>query len=123
MDQFPLKKDVVMNMTMIALGSLIWGLFVAYIFVKWAQISTWQTGLQAGAIIGIFLALYWNFFHNAMKATADINWQMLGLDSVLKVVITAISGAATAVVIDKMKWHLIISFFKLLNRGFFYSII
>ncbi len=103
MDQFPIKEGEVMNMTMIALGSLIWGSFVAYIFVKWAQISTWQTGLQAGAIIGVFLGLYWNFFYNVMKATADINWQVVGLDIVITVVITAITGAIIAVVVDKMK--------------------
>lgn len=103
MDQFPMKEGEVINMTMIALGSLVWGLFVAYIFTKWAHISTWTTGLQAGAIIGIFLGLYWNFFHNAMKATADINWQVAGLDIAITIVITAISGAAIAVVFDKMK--------------------
>lgn len=85
------------------LGSLVWGLFVAYIFVKWAHISTWQTGLQAGAVIGLFLGLYWNFFYNTMKATADINWQTVGLDIVLTVVTTALCGLAIAVVVGKMK--------------------
>lgn len=100
-DQFPVTGE--MNMTMIALGSLVWGLFVAYIFTKWAQISTWKTGLEAGAIIGLFLGLYWNFFYNVMKATDAIDWQTVGLDIVLTVVITALSGAIIAVVIDKMK--------------------
>jgi hypothetical protein len=103
MDQFPVKEGEVMNLTMIALGSLVWGLFVAYIFTKWARISTWSTGLQAGAIIGFFLALYYNIFYNSIKAIADVNWQIIGLDVVLTIVITAISGAAIAIVIDKMK--------------------
>ena len=100
-DQFPVSGE--MNMTMISLGSLVWGLFVAYIFVKWAHISNWQTGLQAGAVIGLFLGLYWNFFYNTMKTTAALNWQLIGLDIMLTIVTTALCGLAVAVVIDKMK--------------------
>jgi hypothetical protein len=92
-----------MNMTMIVLGSLAAGLFVAYIFAKWAQISNWKTGIQAGAVIGLFLGLYYDFYYNAMKATADIDWKTLGLDIVLTIAITAIAGAVIAFVIDKMK--------------------
>lgn len=102
-DQFPVKEGEVMNMALIALGSLVWGLFVAYIFTKWAHISTWMTGLQAGAIVGLFLALYYDLFYNSMKATTDVNWQMFGLDIVITIVITAVSGAAIAIVLDKMK--------------------
>ncbi len=100
-DQFPVTGE--MNMTMIALGSLVWGLFVAYIFVKWAHISNWKTGLEAGAVIGLFLGFYWNFFYNTMKVTADINWQTVGLDIAITAVITALCGAVIAFVVDKMK--------------------
>lgn len=98
--QFPVKGE--MNMTMIVLGSLVGGLFVAYIFAKWAHISNWKTGLQAGAVIGLFLALYYDFYYNAMKATADIDWQTMGLDIVITIVMTAITGGFIAVMIDKM---------------------
>lgn len=101
--QFPVKEGEVMNMTMIALGNLATGLFLAYIFTKWAQISNWKTGLQAGAVIGLFLALYWTFFINAMKATADINYQTACLDIAITVVMAAITGAVIAIVCDKMK--------------------
>ena len=99
--QFPVTGE--MNMTMIALGSLVGGLLVAYIFAKWAQISNWKTGLQAGAVIGLFLALYYDFYYNAMKATADIDWQTMGLDIVITIVMTALTGAVIAFVLDKMK--------------------
>jgi hypothetical protein len=99
--QFPVTG--LMNMTMIVLGSLAAGLFVAYIFAKWAQISNWKTGLQAGAVIGLFLGLYYDFYNNAMKATADIDWKTLGLDIMLTIVITALAGAVIAFVVDKMK--------------------
>jgi hypothetical protein len=100
-DQFPVTGE--MNLMMIALGSLTVGLFIAYIFAKWAQISTWSTGLQAGAVIGLFLALYSDFFESGMKATADINWQMLGLDIILTIVMSALVGATIAIVNGKMK--------------------
>ncbi len=100
-DQFPVTGE--MNLVMIALGSLTLGLFISYIFVKWAQISTWQTGLQAGAIIGLFLAFYYDFFASAMKATTDINWQMMGLDIILTIIMSALVGATIALVNGKMK--------------------
>lgn len=99
--QFPVTGE--MNMTMIALGSLVGGLFVAYIFTKWAHISNWKTGLQAGAVIGLFLGLYYDFYYNAMKANADIAWQIMGLDIAITIVMTALTGAVIAVIVDKMK--------------------
>jgi len=100
-DQFPVTGE--MNMTMIVMGSLVGGLFVAYIFTKWAHISTWKTGLQAGAVIGLFLGLYYDFYYNAMKANADIDWQTMGLDILLTIVMTALTGAVIAFMVDKMK--------------------
>lgn len=101
--QFPVKEGDVMNMTMIALGSLVSGFFVAYIFIKWAHINNWMTGIKAGAILGLFLALYWNIFINVKKSTDDIDWQIFGLDIVLTIVLTALTGAAIAIVCNKMK--------------------
>lgn len=99
--QFPVTGE--MNMTMIVLGSLVGGLFIAYIFAKWAQISNWKTGLQAGAVIGLFLGLYYDFYYNAMKANANIDWQNMGLDILITIVMTALTGAVIAFVVDKMK--------------------
>lgn len=100
-NQFPVTGE--MNMMMIALGSLVWGLFVAYIFIKWAHITTFKTGFQAGAVIGLFLALYYDFFYNAMKATDAIDWPTVGLDIMITALITALTGATIAVTIDKLK--------------------
>jgi len=101
--QFPVQEGQVMNLTMIALACLVGGLFIAYIFTKWAHISNWQTGLQAGAIIGFFLALYYDFYDNADKTNANIDWQTMGLDVVLTVVMTALTAAVIAIIIDKIK--------------------
>lgn len=99
--QFPVNEE--MNMTMITLGSLVVGLFVAYVFAKWARISNWKTGLQAGAVLGLFLALYYDFFINSTKVNAEIDWQTMGLDIVITILMTAITGAVIATIVDKMK--------------------
>ncbi|MFM9826923.1 hypothetical protein [Flavobacterium sp.] len=101
--QFPIIEGEVMNMQMITAGSLITGLFIAYIFTKWAHINIWMTGIKAGAILGLFLGLYWNLFINVKKATEDINWQVFGLDTVLTIVMTALTGATIAIMCNKIK--------------------
>jgi hypothetical protein len=100
-DQFPVTGE--MNLTMIALGCLTLALFMAYIYTKWAQISNWKTGLQAGAVIGLFTELFYDFFTNSNKVTAEINWQTIGLDVIITIVTTALTGAVIAFVIGKMK--------------------
>src|SRR5690606_29556864 len=60
------------NLVLIAIGCLIYGLFIAFIFTKWAQISTAVTGMTAGALIGLFLGLYWNIFPMAFDSTYEI---------------------------------------------------
>jgi phage shock protein PspC (stress-responsive transcriptional regulator) len=101
--QFPVQEGEVMNLTMIALGCLIAGLFIAYIFTKWAHISNGKTGLKAGAIIGLFLALYYDFYDNATNTIDAIDWQTMRLDVVLTIVMTALTGAIIAVVIGKIE--------------------
>ena len=51
-----------MNLGFIALGCLTYGLFMAYIFTKWAGIKHASTGAKAGAVIGFFYALSMNFY-------------------------------------------------------------
>ena len=99
-DSFPQPGENPNTMLMIALGSLTFGLFLAYIFTKWAQISAMLTGLKAGAVIGLFLGLYFNFFHMAMESDATL--QMAALDVALSIVLTAITGAIIALVNNKL---------------------
>lgn len=100
-DYFPNPgEETSQMMIMILLGCLTYGLFIAYIFVKWAQISTLASGAKAGAIIGLFLALYFNFFNLAMNAEAT--YQIFGLDLVLAIVSTGITGAVIAWVNGKI---------------------
>ncbi len=102
-NQFPVEEGEVMNIPMIISGSFVTSFFVAYIFTKWTHITNFMTGIKAGSIIGLFLGLYWNFFINVKKATEEINWGVFGLDTVLTIIITAITGAIIAQVCHKVK--------------------
>ncbi|MEO6347560.1 MAG: hypothetical protein ABIO60_06580 [Aquaticitalea sp.] len=99
-DFFPQPEESSNAMLMIFLGCLAFGLFMAYIFTKWAQITTALTGAKAGAIIALFLALYVNFFQLAMNSEASL--QMFALDVALSVVMGAIVGAVIAAVNGKL---------------------
>lgn len=99
-DSFPQPEENSTTMLMIFLGCLTFGLFMAYIFIQWAQISTASTGAKAGAIISLFIALYYDFFQLAMNS--EVTYQMVGLDVVLMIVMGAITGAIVAVVNGKM---------------------
>lgn len=49
------ETDMVM-WAMIA-SNLLWGIFLAYVFVQWANITTFQTGAIAGATLGFIIVL------------------------------------------------------------------
>jgi hypothetical protein len=89
------------NMLFIFLGCMTFGFFVSYIFTKWAGISNAATGLKVGAVIGLFMSLYSNFFMNSM--TSEINYQTMGLDIVITIVMAALVGAVIALVNGKLK--------------------
>ena len=99
-DSFPQPEENSLSMLMIFLGCLTLGLFMAYIFLQWAQISTGSTGAKAGAIISLFVALYFDFFQLAMNS--EVTYQMVGIDVIIMIVMGAITGAVVAIVNGKM---------------------
>jgi hypothetical protein len=99
-DVFPQPDESPNTMLLIALGSLTFGLFIAYIFTKWAQISTISSGAKAGAVIGFFISLSMNLFNLAMNS--DANMQMLLTDLGISIVMTGITGAVIGYVNGKM---------------------
>lgn len=66
-------------MWLTALTCLATGYFLAFIFYRWANISTWKGGFIGGLIIGLFIGLIydlsflsmWNFY-NVKAALVDI---------------------------------------------------
>ncbi|HMC00146.1 MAG TPA: hypothetical protein VKN14_03815 [Flavobacteriaceae bacterium] len=99
-DTFPQPEEHSNTMIMIFLGCLTFGLFVAYIFTKWAQITTLATGAKAGAVIGLFIGLFYNFFNMAMDSSAT--FELMALDVVIGIVMSAIVGAAIGLVNGKL---------------------
>lgn len=99
-DSFPQPDESSNSMVMIFLGCITFGLFMAYIFTKWANISTAATGAKAGAIIGLFISLAMNFFNMAMDSSATM--QMFALDVAIATVMGAIIGAIIGVVNGKL---------------------
>lgn len=98
-DFFP-QDDSNMRMVFIFLGCLMYGLFIAYIFTKWAGISYAATGAKAGAIIGFFFAVSVNLF---MMSSIEPDYQLLVMDTAISIVMSAIVGAVIAVVNGKIK--------------------
>lgn len=100
-DYFPgPSEEGTQTMVMIFLGCITFGLFVAYIYTQWAQISTAATGAKAGAIIGLFVGLFYNFFNMAMNSEAT--FQLFALDVGISIVMTAVIGAVIGMVNGKM---------------------
>ncbi|NNK82426.1 MAG: hypothetical protein HKO92_04835 [Flavobacteriaceae bacterium] len=100
-DSFPQPEESSNTLIMIFLGCLTFGLFLAYIFTHWAQITTASTGAKAGAIIGIFMGFYFNFFNMAMNTEAT--YQLFALDLGISIIMTAITGAIIALINGKLK--------------------
>ncbi len=100
-DSFP--SNGTENMLLIFLGCMTFGFLLSYIFIKWAHISNWKTGLSSGAIIGLFIALYFSFFANSMKTMDELNIQLMALDTAITVVMSAIVGATIALANGKLK--------------------
>lgn len=99
-DSFPQPEESSNTMVMIFLGCLTYALFIAYIYSQWAQIKTLATGAKAGAVIGLFTGLYFNFFNLAMNPEGTM--QMAILDTAITIVMTAITGAVIGMILGKL---------------------
>lgn len=73
-------------------SNLAWGLLLAYIFVRWANISTWLTGFKAALMIGFLITLS---FDTGMYSMTNMFSDLTSLliDLVLNTVYTGILGA------------------------------
>ena len=89
-----------MNLVFTFLGCLTYGLFIAYVFTKWAGITIPLTGIKAGAIIGFFTSLSMNLY---MYSNKPANYENMTLDVVITMLISAIMGASIALINGKMK--------------------
>ncbi|MFT5887059.1 MAG: hypothetical protein ACI9IP_003532, partial [Arcticibacterium sp.] len=79
------------SMVYLIIGQLAFGLFLAYVFSKWANISTLAGGAKAGAVIGAFITVASDF--TALGTSNISTIQGVLLDVIVFTVIMAISGA------------------------------
>ena len=98
---FPQPEESSQTMIFIFLGCMTFGLFVSYIYTKWALISTLAAGAKSGAIIGLFVGLFFNFFNMAMTSEAVLN--LAALDVGISIVMTAIIGGVIGLVNGKIE--------------------
>ncbi|MBK6622253.1 MAG: DUF1761 domain-containing protein [Saprospirales bacterium] len=72
------------------LGNLVMGVFLAYVFARWANVRTLMGGLTAGAIIGAFIASSYDLSMYAWTTMMDMKGMVM--DIVLSVVMTSVAG-------------------------------
>lgn len=78
----------------LVLGNLLMGLFFAYIFGRWANITTPATGAKAGGIIGLLIASSWDL---TMYGTTNLmNLNGVIADIIASAVVSAVVGAVAA---------------------------
>jgi uncharacterized membrane protein len=79
------------TMHFLVIGNLLSGLFLAYVFSKWANISTLMGGAKGGAVIGSFFA---SSFDLTMLGTSNImTLQGVIIDIVVYTFMAAVAGA------------------------------
>lgn len=81
----------------IALSNLVWALFYALIFDRWAGISTFKTGAIAGAWMAGLLALSIDLYFIAATNVMSINGLLL--DVVVNLVMGAALGGVVGLVL------------------------
>ncbi len=89
------------DMLFLALGNLFGALLLVYIFMKWAAISTFRTGLEAGLIIGLLIALMWDLTMYAVANMGTLQGALV--DVLVYTVVFAIAGGVIGWVLGKMK--------------------
>ncbi len=79
------------------LGNLAMGALLTFIFLRWANISTFMGGLKAGAVIGLLMALG---FDLSMYGTSNImNLSATFMDVVVFTLMAAIAGGLTGLML------------------------
>ena len=86
-----IRPESDMIMWAMVVSNLLWGIFMAYIFVQWANISTWQGGASAGAIMGLLISAAYDT--NFYSMTTLFTLQDIALDVALNTFFVAVMGA------------------------------
>ncbi len=81
------------------LGHISWGIFFAYVFGHWANISTFSTGASAGALLGFLVGFTYDMISlgstNVMNATGAI------VDIIAMTIVSAIVGGVVGLMLGR----------------------
>lgn len=75
-------------------GNLFFGLLYAYIFGRWANISTAATGAKAAAMIALIMSVSWDLTMYATTNLMSLNGVII--DIIASTVVSAVIGAVAA---------------------------
>lgn len=97
----PIKMKEMPDMLPLIFGNMFMSFFLAYVFTKWANISTLKSGLIAGAIIGLFICASFDLtmfgISNTLNATGMI------MDIITNTIMIALVGGVVGLVIGMIK--------------------
>ncbi len=97
---FPPMDENQMNLGMIFLGCMSFGFLLSFIIVQCAQLVRYQSGLKYGAVAGLFLGLYMNFFTYSMQ---PLDVKLLCIDTFITILLGALVGATIASINRKIR--------------------
>ena len=83
----------------IAVGELAFGCLLAYIFSRWAGISTFTGGFQGGAIIGALMALGFGLIQ--FGAIGALNLTAVAAEVVISLIRYGIAGGVVGLVLGR----------------------
>ena len=90
-----------MEMWAMILSNLAYAALLAYIFLQWANISTFATGAKAGAIIGLLVVIYFDLITYSMMDISTITGMIV--DIIVFTVLSAVIGGVVGLVLGKVK--------------------
>lgn len=94
----PVVDESQMNLTMIFFGCMTLGFFLSFLIVK-SSIVNYVSGMKFGAVVGLFLGLYTNFFQFSSK---PLDLHLFLLDTFIGILLASIVGGVIAVVNRKI---------------------
>lgn len=95
------RADDSMVMPVLFLGNIALAGLLTYIYLQWAQISTFMTGLKGGLIIGLLM----NLGHNLIMYSTTNIMNITGalVDVVLYTIVIGLTGGVIGLVLGRVK--------------------
>lgn len=96
-----MRADDSMFMPGLFLGNVSIAALLTFVYLRWAQITTFMTGFKGGLIIGLLMALGYNLIQfsttNIMNITAAL------VDALVYALMIGITGGVIGVVLGRVK--------------------